>query len=201
MNRLFDKLNLQPQERRLVVLVGTLVFVLLNIWFVFPHFNRWQVVSNQLESQQLKLRRYRQATNSIPKYRQELRELQSEGSKINPEMQAFRMTETIQSIAHANNVSVPRLGSPAPARSTGKTNQFYEELQVSGRVVADEPELVDFLYSLGTNSSMVRVRSLIVTPQSQNTNLEARLTLVASYQKKAPASGAAETTQTAKSTQ
>ena len=200
MNRLFDRLNLQPQERRLVVLVGTLVFVLLNIWFVFPHFKRWDVVNNQLQSQQLKYRRYQQATNRIPQYRRELQELQSEGSKINPDMQAFRMTETIQSIAQANNVQVPRLGSPRPARSTGETNRFYEELQVSGRVVADEPELVDFLYALGTNSSMVRVRSLIVTPQSQNTNLQADLTLVASYQKNAPATGATETTQTAKNT-
>ena len=38
MNSYLDKLNLRPQERRLLVLVGLIVFVVLNFWFVRPHF-------------------------------------------------------------------------------------------------------------------------------------------------------------------
>ena len=39
MNSLLDKLNLRPQERRIVVGVGVLVFVVLNLLFVMPHLN------------------------------------------------------------------------------------------------------------------------------------------------------------------
>ena len=38
---IFDKLNLRPQERRLVVIVGMVLFVLINWWFVWPFFGEW----------------------------------------------------------------------------------------------------------------------------------------------------------------
>ena len=34
-----DRLNLRPFEKRLVVGVGAVLFVVLNAWFVFPHFS------------------------------------------------------------------------------------------------------------------------------------------------------------------
>ena len=34
-----DRLNLRPFEKRLVVAVGVVLFVVLNAWFVFPHFS------------------------------------------------------------------------------------------------------------------------------------------------------------------
>ena len=38
MKSLFDKLDLRPGERRLVVGVGIVVFIVLNLLFVFPNF-------------------------------------------------------------------------------------------------------------------------------------------------------------------
>ena len=39
MKSAFDRLNLRPFERRLVVAVGTVVFVVLNLVFVWPYFD------------------------------------------------------------------------------------------------------------------------------------------------------------------
>src|SRR4051812_22830112 len=35
----FEQLNLRPHERRVVIVVGVIVFVVLNAWFVWPHFS------------------------------------------------------------------------------------------------------------------------------------------------------------------
>ena len=45
---IFDKLNLRPQERRLVVIVGLIIFVLLNMWFVWPYFDDWGRVRGEI---------------------------------------------------------------------------------------------------------------------------------------------------------
>ena len=42
-------MNLRPQERRLVVFVGIVFFVVLNIWLVWPHFGDWTKVSMDRE--------------------------------------------------------------------------------------------------------------------------------------------------------
>ena len=39
MTSYLDRLNLRPFEKRLVVGVGAVLFVVLNAWFVFPHFS------------------------------------------------------------------------------------------------------------------------------------------------------------------
>ena len=39
MTSYLDRLNLRPFEKRLVVAVGAVLFVVLNAWFVVPHFS------------------------------------------------------------------------------------------------------------------------------------------------------------------
>ena len=39
MTSYLDRLNLRPFEKRLVVGVGAVLFVVLNAWFVVPHFS------------------------------------------------------------------------------------------------------------------------------------------------------------------
>ena len=34
-----DRLNLRPFEKRLVVVVAVVVFLVINAWIVFPHFS------------------------------------------------------------------------------------------------------------------------------------------------------------------
>ena len=56
----FDRLNLRPQERRLLVVIGLVVFVMLNFWFVFPRFRDWSRVKADLEKGRRSLAKYRQ---------------------------------------------------------------------------------------------------------------------------------------------
>jgi hypothetical protein len=50
---------------------------------------------------------------------------------------------------------------------------------------SQEKELVDFLYNLGVGDSLIRVKVLSVQPDQTHQRLTTRVTLVASYQKKA----------------
>ena len=50
----------------------------------------------------------------------------------------------------------------------------------------EEKSLVDFLYSLGVGGSLIRVRSMTLSPDPVRQKLQGSLTLVASYAKKAP---------------
>ena len=46
-----SKLNLRPQERRLIVLVAIVLFVVLNVWLVWPLFGDWgRYQMNQLRA-------------------------------------------------------------------------------------------------------------------------------------------------------
>jgi Tfp pilus assembly protein PilO len=73
------------------------------------------------------------------------------------------------------------------------TNEFFVEQVQNITLTATDGQLVDFLYKLGSGSSMVRVRDLELQPDTVRQHLNANIKLVASYQKKpaAPAKAAA----------
>src|SRR5208282_1928997 len=48
MNSFLDQLNLTPQERRIVVAIAVVVFVVLNLLLVWPHFSDLARVRKQL---------------------------------------------------------------------------------------------------------------------------------------------------------
>ena len=60
-------------------------------------------------------------------------------------------------------------------------------------VLATEEQLVDFLYKLGSGSSMIRVRDLTLQPDAPRQHLTADIRLVASYQKNPTPATAAKT--------
>src|SRR5436190_2066563 len=116
MKSMFDKLNLRPQERRLVVFVGIVIFVVVNVVFVYPIFGDY-----------------------------------------------------------------------------GKTNAFIEEQSVVISVNTVETNLVDFMYSLCSENSLIRVRSMTLQPEPARFRLQGSMTLVESFQRKPPARAAATT--------
>jgi hypothetical protein len=59
--------------------------------------------------------------------------------------------------------------------------------------IATEDQLVDFLYKLGSGSSMIRVRDLELQPDPPRQKLSANIRLVASYQKNPTPATAAKT--------
>ena len=73
------------------------------------------------------------------------------------------------------------------SRPMTRTNDafFVEQIQ-NINVTATDEQLVDFLYKLGSDVSMIRVRDLELQPDTAHQKLNANIRLVASYQRKRP---------------
>ncbi|KAB2657626.1 MAG: hypothetical protein DVB32_08170 [Verrucomicrobia bacterium] len=181
MNSLLDKLNLRPQERRIVVGVGVLVFVVLNLLFVMPHLNDLGKTELALDRARRSLQTYETeiAKTSISKER--LKVLQGTGSEVlNEELQLQRI---VQTEATTSGLMVNRY-DPRPRVSITKTNQFFEDQFLTIDFNSDGKSLVDFLSNLALGNSMIRVREMNIKPDASQTRLVGSLLFVASYQKK-----------------
>src|SRR4051812_31276611 len=71
------KFALRPQERRLVAFVLVAVFVLLNMWLVWPHFGDWSQIQAKQERARKTHQLYQAEIAKTSGYRVKLRELES----------------------------------------------------------------------------------------------------------------------------
>ena len=172
--------RLKPVERRFVVGVAVLLFIVLNIFWVWPHFSDWGNLQRRLESVRLQLKNYEAVIQQKPTLQSELTKLQGGGLAVAPEDQATEFFRAIQTQAMENGVGF--IGNSRPTSRTN--NQFFVEQVLTVQVQATENQLVNFLYNLGSDNSMIRVRSLSVHPDQSRQQLNANITLIASYQKK-----------------
>ena len=201
MSSLFDKLNLRPGERRLVVIVAITVFILLNAFFVWPQFGEGARLQRRRKTADQSLFQFRREVAQIPEYEKKLRELQKAGAAVASEDQALNLSKTIYSQAALSGAQVVGYNALPRTASTGKTNQFFDEQ--AGTVTlapTEEKALIDFLYNLGTGSSMIRVRNMTLSPDPQRHKLQGSMVVVASYARRAPARAATPATTTAVST-
>ncbi len=192
--------NLRPMEKRLVVGVGTMVIILLNLWFVVPHFSDLTKVKERRAKAQKTLEVFQKEIDQKAKYQRGVAELQGEGQNVPPEDQVIHFLSAIQSQAAASGVLILSTMKPR-----SETNQFFIEQLQDITVQSKEQQLVDFLYNLGSSNSLIRVRSLTLHADPSHTLLQAGIKLVASYQKKptvrsAPASPPAKSTPVEKKT-
>lgn len=186
----FDRMNLQPQERRMVLGAMVVMALLVNYWFVWPYFQEYTEVSKGLDETRRIQGRYLSETTKTNAYLVKLRDLQSRGGQVASDDAANQLQQTINKAAASAGVQInSMIPSTVSARgANGQTNQFFDDIQVTVSLVSGEPELVDFLYELGAGDSMVRVRDVSnLRLDPSQTRLQATLTLVASVQKKAPA--------------
>lgn len=195
MTRWFDRLNLQPQERRLVLGAIVVVALVLNYWIVWPYFQDWPKVNRELEELLRVKSRYLAETGKTNQYNTRLASLRSMGAQVAPEDAPTRLQVTILTNANATGVQVNRLIPVIQAARGGagsRTNEFFEEYQVTVDVIAGEPELVAFLFQLGSGESMVRVRDVSnLRLDPSQTKLTCTLTLVASFPRRTPPPSAA----------
>ena len=184
MTSILDKLNLSPQERRLVVVVAIVVFVVLNIWLIWPEFgsvNRW---NNRRLAAEANLKKFKDEIAKKTIYERQLRELESQGAYVGTEEQALSLQRDVANQALLSGVQVNRYDPQARMATGGRTNAFFEEQGLIITVVTGEKELVDFLYNLGTRSSLIRVRSMTLSRDPTQMKLQGSMTLVASFAKK-----------------
>jgi type II secretory pathway component PulM len=192
MSNAFDKLNLRPFERRLVVVVGIALFIVVQIMFVWPQFGGVGRMDTRRDKALKELETRRQIIDETNKFVADLKKLEGEGSDIPAEDQAVQLMRAIQTKSSQSRVQIQNTSKPFTT-----TNQFFMEQSLTVATVSDEGSLVDFLYNLGTDQSLIRVRDLTLRRDQSQTKLNASIKLVASYQKKpgttrtaAPAKGA-----------
>lgn len=193
MNAWFDRLNLQPQERRLVLVGIVVMALLLNYWLIWPYVGEHSKVVRELDEVERVENRYRGETVKTNAYVTRLKDLQTRGAQVAGDDAANRLQQIINTEASVAGVQLNRVvPSTVSARfGNNQTNQFFDDLQVTVDLVSGENELVNFLYRLGAGDSMVRVRDVSnLRLDPTQTRLQATLTLVASVQKKAPSAPA-----------
>ena len=184
--------NLRPFEKRMVVGVAAMLFVVLNFWFVVPHFSDWGRARKRMEKARETRQRFQAEIDQIPAYTKRVKELESEGAAVPPEEAANHFSTAIQSQSVQSGVTIIRTG-----RQTTRTNQFFLEKTESISAQSKEPQLVDFLYNLGSGNSLIRVRDLTLRPDQPRHELSAEIKLIASYQKKPGSKTAPAPVQTA----
>ena len=172
--------GLSSFERRFVVGALLLVFVVLNVIFVRPLFSDWAKYQARGDKARKTLKVFQEKIALVPELERRVKTMENEGAFVPPEDQANDFIRTIQSQQIASNV---RVISSVP-QSSPRTNTFFLERVQALKLEAGESQLVDFLYRLGAGNSLVRVRGLSLRRDGTGVQLNADITLVASYQKK-----------------
>jgi len=186
-------LQLRPLERRLAVGGFVALIVVLNWWLVWPYFSDWSKLRGQLDDAQKKLKLYQETVAQIPDYQAKVKTFESQGEIVPPDDQAINFTRAIQSQSSASGVVIVNT-----SRQLTRTNDAFFVEQIQNIIVtANDGQLVDFLYKLGSGASMIRVRDLELQPDTAHQHLTANIRLVASYQKN-PAAPAGSKSATAK---
>jgi len=178
MKTLFDNLNLRPGERRLIVLVAIVTFVVLNFWFVWPHRNAWKQATDDLEAARIKLEEYSATAGELDLTSQKLSK--SGASNLMAEQESVHLLRTIQGLTAKHEVNVNRY-EPQTESPLGTNGMFVEITLPIQFVNTWDTNLVNFLVSVSEDETLIRVRDFRVQPNSQRNGLAGRMSLVASY--------------------
>ncbi|HYG21709.1 MAG TPA: hypothetical protein VEH04_02920 [Verrucomicrobiae bacterium] len=190
MNGYLSRLN--PAERRFVIVVGLVFFVVINVFWIWPHFGDLTMYRSRLQQARTNYNTRQGVLAQEPKLKADIAKLASEGGYVPPEDQATHFLRTIQVQAAQSGV-----GFQGSSRTSTSTNQFFLEQLQTVTLISREEQLVDFLYNLGSGNSLIRVREISVRPDQQRQSLNSVVTLVASYQKTTRAPAAARPASTA----
>src|SRR5437870_4754246 len=108
MKSVFDKLNLRPQERRLVVIVGIVVFVVLNLVFVRPMFGEYGKTMQRRKDSLDKLKIYEREINRKRDYQKQKAQLENSGAVVAQEDQISQLLRDVEAQAGASQVTLGR---------------------------------------------------------------------------------------------
>jgi Tfp pilus assembly protein PilO len=177
MKKYFEQLR--PGERRLAVGVIVAVIVVLNYMFIWPHYGDWGRADGQIQQLKQQLRMYQDTIAQEGTYQLMLKKFESQGEYVAPENQSIDLMRAVSMQSAATGVGILNA-----AHSTTQTNDdFFVEQVQNINVTATDEQLVNFLYNLGNDPSMIRVHDLELQPDGPRQRLNATIQLVASYQK------------------
>jgi hypothetical protein len=182
-----EQLNLSPQERRIVVVIAVIVFIVLNFLLVWPHFSDLSKVRAELDQTRKDIESWNKVIlkDIEPKtgYRDQLIKLQlNQGGGIGAHQ--IQLQRTISDQAVKTGVGIEDI---RPITSVAQTNQFYEEQSVKISFECQESGLINFLFNVGNDPAMIRVRELnLRTADANRYRLRGDAMLSANYVKQAP---------------
>jgi hypothetical protein len=158
------------------------VFLVLNWMFVWPEFSDWDNLQMRSATAERKLALYQKAITMSAGYQKLVKEMESSGEVVAPEDQGISFNRTILNQQAASGVAI----GTTSKQITHTNDQFFVEQWLNLNISGTDPQIVDFLYKLGNDASMIRVRDLELQPDPPHQHLNANIRLVASYQKVTP---------------
>jgi hypothetical protein len=173
--------QLRPLEKRLLVGVSAVVFIILNAWFVVPYFSDWGRVQKKRVTAETTLALFQTQIATVPTLQKLIAGIEGEDAQVPQEDQAAHFATAIQMQAAQHGVGIVQT-----FRIQTFTNQNFVELSEGISVQSKEQPLVDFLYNLGRSGSLIRVRDITLRTDQPRQNLAANITLIASYQRRMP---------------
>lgn len=172
---------LKPQERRFFIVVGAILFVVFNYFYVWPYFGDLGRQKDRMSKAEGKLLTYRTEIARTNGYGAVIKRLTESEPDVQAEDQAVHFDSAYRDRAIANKVVI--ISSARPGIST---NQFFINHEVGINAQAKEEDLVNFLHDLGSGGSMIRVKAVSLHPDPSHQQLAAGLTIVASYKRTKP---------------
>ena len=145
-------------ERRFISVTLLVLFLALNWIFIWPLFSDWGKLDARRDKAQRTLKVFHDTIAQTTTLKSKVDKLEGEGMEVPPEDQTVKFMMTIQSQAAASGVNILATTAQQP-----RTNQFFVEKAQALTLTADERQLVDFLYKLGTGDSLVLVGGLFGT--------------------------------------
>jgi Tfp pilus assembly protein PilO len=183
MNGFLDQLNLTPQERRIVVVIAVVVFVVLNLLLVWPHFKDLAQVRKQLDDTRETIQKWNKEilkdVEPVKGYKTTLKKLERQqgGGIVNQQVQLQR---TVSDQAIKTGVTVDEIRPAISAHPD--TNEFYVEQSVKISFESQEAQLVNFLFNVGNDPAMIRVHELnLRTADANRYRLKGDAILTANY--------------------
>lgn len=169
--------QLKPQERRWLIIIGCVVFATMNYFFVWPQFNEWSKNTSRMNADKDNMAKYTAELTHKAEYERKMRDIDPEDQNIAQEDQAVHFEQVFRDKAVENGVQIQSTSRPLT-----RTDDFTMEQRTTIQVLTGERNLVDYLYSLGSSGSAVRVESMSLRPLDLNRyQLHADLTIVESY--------------------
>jgi len=189
MSSFVNSLNLRPQEKRAIVAIAVVVFVVLNIVLVIPRFKDYGQVQAQLKNTLLAITNDNVViaadTNPVHGLQVQLASLEKQPEGV-VAIKDIQLMDTLTAQAKALGVTIMSLSGIASSRigPTNLSDKFFESQSTRITVQWPEDALVKFLYNVGNDPAMIRVRELDMHPMDNNRyKLNANITLIADYQK------------------
>jgi len=184
MTNFLDRFGLSPQERRFVVIVAIVVFIVINWWVIIPMFGDWGRYEQKLGDTQKLVEKYNAEISKEPEYTRRLRELEKNGTEVPSEEAALRTQQEVVNQANLTGLGYGTITPLNRGASTGKGTNFFDEAGVNVSINTGEKELIDFLVRLADKDLLIRAKSMDIGPDPSQMRLHGNLTLVKSFQRK-----------------